>query len=65
MGETTMPVTQPEARWAVLTVDLTQILSVHQTREAAKEEAAKPGHCSFPYYLSDAELEAHQGTYSI
>ena len=53
-----MPVTQPLARWAVLNVAVTQILSVHMTREAAKVEAKRAGNCSFPYYLSDAELEA-------
>lgn len=58
MGETKMPVTQPLARYAVLNVAVTQILSVHMTREAAKAEAKREGNCSFPYYLSDAELEA-------
>lgn len=53
-----MNATQTPARYAVLNCAVTQILSIHRTREEAKAEAKKAGNCSFPYYLSDAELEA-------
>ena len=44
-------------RWIVLNCHVTQILSWHEAEAEATAAAERWGDCSFPYYLSDDEVE--------